>query len=62
MERYLRPFLGTEDLRTAAIAIYLKLGWRPYIYRSGMEARWRIILARLGRKLECGFLYSQAPE
>jgi hypothetical protein len=49
-------------MRTAAISIYLKLGWRPYIYRSEMEARWRSILDRLGRKHERGFLYSQAPE
>jgi GNAT superfamily N-acetyltransferase len=62
MEDYARPFLGTEGMRTAAISIYLKLGWRPYIYRSEMEARWRSILDRLGRKHERGFLYSQAPE
>lgn len=43
-----RPFLGTEDLRLAAIALYLKLGWRPYVYRDDMESRWRSIFANLG--------------
>jgi mycothiol synthase len=30
-EGYSRPFLGTEDFRIAAISIYLKLGWEPYL-------------------------------
>lgn len=46
-----RPFLGTEDFRTVAISIYLKLGWCPYIYRPEMEARWREIFVRLSRDL-----------
>ena len=50
-EGYPRPCLGTEDFRLAAISIYLKLGWRPYLYREEMEARWQHILARLGRTL-----------
>ena len=45
-----RPFLGTEDFRLAAIAIYLMLGWRPCIYRGDMESRWRSIFANLGRE------------
>jgi len=49
-ERCSRPFLGTEDFRLAAIAIYLMLGWRPYIYRADMESRWRSIFANLGRE------------
>jgi GNAT superfamily N-acetyltransferase len=53
-EGYPRPFLGTEDFRTPAIAIYLKLGWRPYIYRDDMESRWRSIFACLGREFEPG--------
>ncbi len=56
-EGYSRPFLGTEDFRLAAISIYLKLGWRPYIYCVEMEARWRIILARLGCESEFRFVY-----
>jgi mycothiol synthase len=47
-EGYQRPCLGTEDFRVAAISIYLKLGWRPYVYREDMIPRWRSILARLG--------------
>lgn len=49
---YRRPFLGTEDFRIAAIAIYLKLGWSPDIYRADMEPRWRSIFARLGREFD----------
>lgn len=51
-EGYPQPFLGTEDFRTPAIAIYLKLGWRPYVYRDDKESRWRNIFACLGRELE----------
>ena len=49
-EGHSRPFLGTEDFRTVAISIYLKLGWCPYIYRAEMEARWREIFVRLSRE------------
>ncbi|MCU1333055.1 MAG: Acetyltransferase family [Candidatus Angelobacter sp.] len=48
-EGYRRPFLGTEDLRVPAIAIYLMQGWRPYIYRDDMESRWRSLYDILGR-------------
>ena len=51
-EGYPQPFLGTEDFRITAISIYLNLGWRPCIYRSEMESRWRSIFARLSRELE----------
>jgi mycothiol synthase len=58
VEGYLRPFLGTEDCRFAAISIYLKLGWRPYIYRGEMEGRWRNIMARLDDRIsETCFVY-----
>jgi len=49
---YRRPCLGTEDFRVAAISIYLKLGWVPYIYREDLVPRWRAIFARLGREFE----------
>lgn len=49
-EGYARPWLGTEDDRRAAIGSYLRLGWRPWLYTPGMEARWRDIFARLGRE------------
>lgn len=51
-EGYPRPCLGTEDFRLAAISIYLKLGWQPYLYLEGMEARWRSIFAQLGREFD----------
>lgn len=49
---YARPYLGTEDFRIAAISIYLKLGWEPYLYHDDMEARWRCIVAQLGREFD----------
>jgi mycothiol synthase len=49
---YARPFLATEDFRTAAISIYLKLGWRPFLYDEQMEPRWRKVFAELGREFE----------
>ncbi len=51
-EGYQRPFLGTEDFRIAAISIYLKLGWRPYLYHEDMESRWQSIFAQLGRTFD----------
>jgi len=47
-EGYDCPFLGTEDFRTPAMAIYIHLGWRPYLYRDEMEARWQNIYQSLG--------------
>jgi mycothiol synthase len=49
---YARPYLGTEDFRMAAISIYLKLGWKPYLYHDDMEARWRRIFAQAGREFD----------
>jgi GNAT superfamily N-acetyltransferase len=51
-EGYLHPFLGTEDTRIAAICIYLRLGWRPYIYQSDMVERWQNIFAKLRPEFE----------
>ena len=48
-EGYKDPGLGTEDFRLVAIGIYLKLGWRPYLYLENMECRWRETYERLGR-------------
>jgi len=48
--RYALPWLGTEDDRLTAIAIYLRLGWRPYLHEPDMEARWRAIAGQLGRE------------
>jgi mycothiol synthase len=51
-EGYQRPFLGTEDFRLAAISIYLRLGWRPFIYRERLVPRWRAIFAHLDREFD----------
>jgi mycothiol synthase len=58
-EGYAQPFLGTEDSRMAAISIYVKLGWRPFVYGSDTESRWRSIFARLGRQFESSPLHSK---
>ena len=55
-EGYQRPCLGTEDFRTAAIAIYLKLGWRPYVCREDTVPRWQSVFARLGREWDPSIL------
>ena len=39
--------LLTDDFRLPAIAIYLKLGFRPYYYEEGMKERWEKILSEL---------------
>jgi len=49
---YKRPCLGTEDFRVAAISIYLKLGWVPYMYREDLVPRWQAIFAKLERGYE----------
>jgi mycothiol synthase len=46
---YALPWLGTEDDRLPAIALYLDLGWQPHLYVAGMEERWRLIFGKLGR-------------
>jgi hypothetical protein len=48
-EGYETVYLSTEDERLAAIHIYLKLGWRPFIHMDGMKDRWRGIYAAIGR-------------
>ena len=46
---YALPYLQTNDFRYEAIAIYLKLGWRPYLFAEDMEPRWRDVYAEMGR-------------
>jgi mycothiol synthase len=58
-EGYQRPCLGTEDFRIAAISIYLKLGWRPYLYREDMVPRWRSIFACLAREFDLSLAHSK---
>lgn len=40
--------LYTEDYRLAALKIYLKLGFAPFLYAPGMLERWRAIYHQLG--------------
>ena len=49
-EQYALPWLGTEDDRLVAIALYLALGWQPHLYEEGMAGRWRDIMAQLQPK------------
>lgn len=45
---YCLPYLQTNDFRYEAIAVYLKLGWRPYLFAEDMEPRWRDVYAGMG--------------
>lgn len=44
-----RAVLDTDDFRTAALKVYLKLGFRPLLTDDGHAARWRRLALRLGR-------------
>ncbi|MBR6373525.1 MAG: GNAT family N-acetyltransferase, partial [Victivallales bacterium] len=44
-------YLTTDDFRIPAIAVYLKLKWRPWIFRKNMKERWERICGRLGYDL-----------
>ena len=45
---YRHIHLYTEHWRLAALKIYLKLGYVPYLYTAEMAERWRAICAQLG--------------
>jgi mycothiol synthase len=47
---YQRLYLETQDIRLAAIKIYLKLGWVPLLYKEDMCERWKIIFEKLSLK------------
>jgi D-aminopeptidase/GNAT superfamily N-acetyltransferase len=38
---YKRIYLLTDDWRLPALAIYLKLGWVPYLFEADMPGRWK---------------------
>ncbi len=42
--------LVTDDFRIPAIVIYLKLGFKPFLYADGMEERWRAIFKLIDPK------------
>ena len=39
--------LATDDFRIPAISIYLKFGWRPFLYAEDMAERWKKVCADL---------------
>jgi len=47
---YRRIYLKTDDFRLNAIAVYLKLGYEPLMYRADMPARWQEVRAALARR------------
>ncbi len=51
---YALPYLQTNDFRFEAIAVYLKLGWRPYLFAEDMEPRWRDVYKGMGRTYTSG--------
>jgi mycothiol synthase len=42
--------LLTDDFRVPAIAIYLSIGFRPFLYQDDMPGRWTAILTGMGYK------------
>lgn len=44
---YNRIYLETHDFRIAAIKLYFKTGWQPFIYNDDVSIRWRKICAQL---------------
>jgi mycothiol synthase len=44
---YRNVYLLTDDFRLPAIKVYLKLGFKPYIYSPDMEARWQKVCSEL---------------
>lgn len=47
---YGRIYLLTDDWRLPAIATYLSLGWKPYIYKDEMQTRWDAVQKALKQR------------
>lgn len=45
---YKRIYLLTDDFRLPALKVYLKLGFVPFLFREGMEARWEAVCDEVG--------------
>ena len=45
---YHKPFLSTDDWRLPAISIYLKIGWKPFVFNKTMENRWKAVFTKIG--------------
>lgn len=46
---YKSVYLSTDDWRLPAISVYLKLGWKPFLFTTGMEERWRAVFQGLNK-------------
>lgn len=46
---YRRIYLTTDDVRLAAIRVYLKMGWLPLLYKDDMAERWKAVCGRVGQ-------------
>ncbi|OQA41023.1 MAG: Mycothiol acetyltransferase [Chloroflexi bacterium ADurb.Bin325] len=44
---YRRIYLKTDDFRLPAIAVYLRMGFAPFLYQDDMFARWQAVCAQL---------------
>jgi mycothiol synthase len=44
---YRRIYLETHDFRKPAIAVYLNMGWVPYLFQPDMAARWQAVCREL---------------
>lgn len=44
---YSRIYLRTDDHRLAAIKVYLKLGFQPFLFAPDMHSRWREVCGKL---------------
>ena len=44
---YRRIYLRTDDRRLAAIKVYLKLGYTPFLFAPDMKERWRRVCEKL---------------
>jgi len=42
-----RIYLKTDDWRLAAIKVYLKLGFEPFLFLPDMRERWEAVCERL---------------
>lgn len=49
-----RVHLYTEDDRLAALRMYLRLGYQPYLSGPGMAERWQAVCAAIGRPFTPG--------
>jgi len=46
---YENVYLLTDDFRLPALSIYLKLGYRPFLFAPDMKERWQAVYTQLGQ-------------